>query len=126
MRPENCCSKTTALDEPKAATKMVSEKRRHKRFARPRTMAYSIFSTQHWMEVHTKSVNLSQKGIGFVVKQPLALNTVVCIRSVSSQGIENHEVQGPHIPYRVMAEVRWCRKLFSSDGPLYTIGARYL
>jgi hypothetical protein len=39
-------------------------------------MAYSIFSTQHWMEVHTQSVNVSRKGVSFLAKQPLALNTV--------------------------------------------------
>jgi hypothetical protein len=39
-------------------------------------MVYSIFSTQHWMEVHTQSVNVSRKGVSFLAKQPLALNTV--------------------------------------------------
>jgi hypothetical protein len=126
MKSEDCCTKATALDEPRAVTKKISEKRLHERFARRRTMAYSIFSTQHWMEVHTQSVNLSRKGVGFVGKRPLERNTVVCIRSVPSQGFENYEVQGLHIPCRVMAEVRWCRRRFSPDGPLYSIGARYL
>jgi hypothetical protein len=126
MKSEECCAKADALDEPTAVTKNVSEKRHHERFARRWTMAYSIFSTQHWMEVHTQSVNVSRKGVSFLAKQPLALNTVVCIRPVPSQGIENLEFQGLHIPCRVMAEVKWCQRRFSPDGPLYTIGAHYL
>jgi hypothetical protein len=39
-------------------------------------MVYSIFNTQYWMEVHTQSVNVSRKGVSFLAKQPLALNTV--------------------------------------------------
>lgn len=126
MKSEECCAKADAPDEPRAVTEKVSEKRRHERFPRRRTMAYSIFSTQHWMEVHTQSVNVSRKGVSFLAEQPLSLNTVVCIRSVPSQDIENLEFQHPHIPCRVMAEVRWCQRRFSTDGPLYTIGAHYL
>lgn len=126
MKSEDCCRKAAAHDEPRAVTKKVSEKRRHERFARRRTMVYSIFSTQHWMEVHTQSVNVSRKGVSFLAKQPLALNTVVCIRPVPSQGIENFGFQDLYIPCRVMAEVKWCQRRFSPDGPLYTIGAHYM
>jgi hypothetical protein len=69
MKSEDCCTKAASHDEPRAVTKKVSEKRWHERFARRKTMAYSIFSTEHWMQVHTQSVNVSRKGVSFVAKE---------------------------------------------------------
>jgi len=46
------------------------------------------------MEVHTQSVNVSRKGVSFVAKHPLALNTVVCIRLILfySRGIRPSKI----------------------------------
>ena len=104
-----------------------SEKRRQQRIVSQEAMAYTIFSVRHWAEVDTWSFNLSRTGVGFVTRQPLSPGTIICIRSIPAVNRGSWESHSIQIPWRVLAEVKWCRQRKSAQKkPLWEAGASYL
>ena len=103
-----------------------SEKRRQHRAIRRDPMVYTVFSLRHWAERDARSLNLSRSGVGFLAAQPLAPKTIVCIRSTPNDKRQDLRDQSAQIPLRALAEVRWCRRRRTIEGPMYEIGASYL
>ena len=102
------------------------EKRRQHRAIRQDPMVYTVFSLRHWAERDARSLNLSRSGVGFLASRPLAPKTIVCIRSTPNEKRKDLRGQDPQIPLRALAEVRWCRRRRTIEGPMYEIGASFL
>lgn len=102
------------------------EKRRQHRAIRQDPMVYTVFSLRHWAERDARSLNLSRSGVGFLAARPLAPKTIVCIRSTPNEKRKDLRDQNAQIPLRALAEVRWCRRRRTIEGPMYEIGASFL
>ena len=82
----------------------------------------SVFSTVHWKEITSNSVNISRKGLHFISIKPFLPGTVIRIRTRPWM-TSGEPPSFTQLRNLIIAEVRWCQPVVLDSGSAFSVGA---
>jgi hypothetical protein len=83
----------------------------------------SVFSTVHWEEITSNSVNISRNGLHFISIKPFTPRTVIRIRTHPPKPLGESCSSVFPLPTLIIAEVKWCQPVVLDSGLAFRVGA---